>query len=418
MSDPFEGGQLVWAKFTSYPWWPAFLTGKRENESEKREVIFFGTFDRSFIAEKFLRLFDDQPDFTKKDAKNRALQQAILAAQSVRAGNSTIDCEIEKLAAADPPTRPPVPKPPRKSPPKQPPSQSEDSIIEPESLSHKSEALPSFEASQPRMAKSKSLNIPKRRTSKPPGLPASHAPADQRLKTVVDKIALLDETLPEQLEELARIIAGLSDPVSLRAFIRSEAGKILTKLRATLLTYPPSEALSLAFPAVQAAITAAQKAVLVEFFSRGEPGESHEALAAELAQGILDTQLKCLCSPGSKERPNPQIGVPRPHRASTVESEGVRVERQVQLRVQSKLVRVIIRAVARPVSKNDCEEAARRIQNSLRTKARSLQEYKRIFLGLMNGRRKEIGELVDRLATIPREHWDLAIEEMIEKDAE
>lgn len=56
---------LVWAKYSRYPWWPAFLTG---NDTKGfREVKFFGTFDYSLVPENAVRDYADPPKFDKKD---------------------------------------------------------------------------------------------------------------------------------------------------------------------------------------------------------------------------------------------------------------------------------------------------------------------------------------------------------------
>lgn len=92
-----DANLMVWAKYSRYPWWPAFLTGNDSNGC--REVKFFGSFDYSFVPESAVRPFSDPPKFDKKDQKNRSLQQAILSAQSVVDGKSTILQEIDKVQA-------------------------------------------------------------------------------------------------------------------------------------------------------------------------------------------------------------------------------------------------------------------------------------------------------------------------------
>ena len=96
MANTFDQTKMVWAKFSRFPWWPAFLTGNR-TESEF-EVQFFGTFDIALLRNELIRPFHDTPVFDKKDQINKKLQASIVSAHNVLRGRSSIEEEIERLA--------------------------------------------------------------------------------------------------------------------------------------------------------------------------------------------------------------------------------------------------------------------------------------------------------------------------------
>lgn len=100
MANTFDQSKMVWAKFSRFPWWPAFLTGNR-TESEF-EVQFFGTFDIALLRNELIRPFHDTPAFDKKDQINKKLQASIVSAHNVLKGRSCIEEEIERLATRQP----------------------------------------------------------------------------------------------------------------------------------------------------------------------------------------------------------------------------------------------------------------------------------------------------------------------------
>jgi hypothetical protein len=45
MSEKFRPGNIVWAKISGYPWWPARVSHRIKKEGEEEEqfhVVFFG----------------------------------------------------------------------------------------------------------------------------------------------------------------------------------------------------------------------------------------------------------------------------------------------------------------------------------------------------------------------------------------
>lgn len=53
----FQINEVVWAKLSGFPWWPAIIISRLENKSY--EVLYFGDFTRSFLAAQSIRRFDE-----------------------------------------------------------------------------------------------------------------------------------------------------------------------------------------------------------------------------------------------------------------------------------------------------------------------------------------------------------------------
>ena len=54
--DEFNLNEVVWAKLSGYPWWPAIILSNPD--VSKYEVLYFGDFTRSFLHQDFIRKFN------------------------------------------------------------------------------------------------------------------------------------------------------------------------------------------------------------------------------------------------------------------------------------------------------------------------------------------------------------------------
>lgn len=87
---------LVWARYSRYPWWPAFCTGG--DAPGFVNVRFFGKFEFSTLTSDRVRPFSDWPEFDKKDLKNKSLQRSISSARRVSQGHCTLEEEMKGSA--------------------------------------------------------------------------------------------------------------------------------------------------------------------------------------------------------------------------------------------------------------------------------------------------------------------------------
>ncbi len=91
MENKFSLNQIVWAKLSGYPWWPASIKSRKGN---KFEVYFFDEFGRSYLNSNKIREFEDKNCYAKNPG--RKLKTSIQAAERVLNNDSTIELEILK----------------------------------------------------------------------------------------------------------------------------------------------------------------------------------------------------------------------------------------------------------------------------------------------------------------------------------
>ena len=93
MENKFEINTLVWAKLNGYPWWPAII--KTKINEEKCEVEYFGDFSRSYLSVTKLKPFLETS--SAPDRKPTKLYSAYETALKVLKKETTIECEKQKL---------------------------------------------------------------------------------------------------------------------------------------------------------------------------------------------------------------------------------------------------------------------------------------------------------------------------------
>lgn len=93
MKASFHLNQIVWAKLSGYPWWPAYI--KQILTSGIFEVEYFGEFNRNFLDLSHIQTFDyfPQPFFRKNNRLKKSFEQA----NRVLSGKSTISSELKSL---------------------------------------------------------------------------------------------------------------------------------------------------------------------------------------------------------------------------------------------------------------------------------------------------------------------------------
>jgi hypothetical protein len=89
MSRSFEKDEIVWAKISGYPFWPAYVQAILG--SNTYEVVFFGDFSRAHLQENKLKRFEEHSE--RSDKKNKRLQNALRMAQRVVQGKTSILAE-------------------------------------------------------------------------------------------------------------------------------------------------------------------------------------------------------------------------------------------------------------------------------------------------------------------------------------
>lgn len=81
--ENFNVGEIIWAKIRGYPWWPAIITGTKDDSKEKiYRVSFIG--DKTFanLPKKFLRKFEKE--FKNHcNTKQKKLSESIKEAQKM-----------------------------------------------------------------------------------------------------------------------------------------------------------------------------------------------------------------------------------------------------------------------------------------------------------------------------------------------
>ena len=93
MKASFHLNQIVWAKLSGYPWWPAYI--KQILTSGIFEVEYFGQFNRNFLDPSHIQTFDyfPQPFFKNNNRLKKSFEQA----NRVLRGKSTILSELRSL---------------------------------------------------------------------------------------------------------------------------------------------------------------------------------------------------------------------------------------------------------------------------------------------------------------------------------
>lgn len=89
MSKSFEKDEIVWAKISGYPFWPAYIQSILG--SNQYEVVFFGDFSRAHLQDSKIKRFTEHSE--RSDKKNKRLQNALRMAQRVHQGKSSILAE-------------------------------------------------------------------------------------------------------------------------------------------------------------------------------------------------------------------------------------------------------------------------------------------------------------------------------------
>jgi len=89
MSKTFDKDEIVWAKISGYPFWPAYIQGILG--SNHYEVVFFGDFSRAHLQDSKIKRFSEHNE--RSDKKNKRLQTALRMAQRVHQGKSSIEVE-------------------------------------------------------------------------------------------------------------------------------------------------------------------------------------------------------------------------------------------------------------------------------------------------------------------------------------
>lgn len=84
--------QIVWAKLSGFPWWPAYI--KRMVSKELYEIEYFGEFERNFFDPSRIRPFEEFSSRVNK--KNPKLMESFKQALRVMENQSTIEKEREE----------------------------------------------------------------------------------------------------------------------------------------------------------------------------------------------------------------------------------------------------------------------------------------------------------------------------------
>ena len=379
---------LVWAKFTDYPWWPAFLTGVKG--AGKREVIFFGIFDRSFVPEKNIRAFENQPAFAKKDAKNAALKASIASARAVSRGESSLEAEYLKIAGVEVETTTlgtlsieqktsNLPKACPKTPLK---VRKESKCIT--SLS----TFQEFPQSPPDIPSPRFCSKSEREKSKDlpfetqPQTTTAEFAAASKLRRLVDELLLFNLAFEQNFTEFSQLARRLLAERSTDELFFSGVGQLISGLGRSLEANQHIEAVARRLPEFHQLLQTARTEILNRFF-----GES------------------------SKTPINP-IGQAKAESAPTVKPCCLRVDQMIQNRVEKKLAKVLKQGCGKLASKNDCQSLAKLTQFAIQKTAKNLLEYKGKVVTLVVKRREEFvraasemlakGEISDR--------WHLALE--------
>ena len=59
MEDDFDLDEVVWAKVSGFPWWPAFISSK--SDKNQFEVVFLSDLTRSYLKKDKIRHFNEAP---------------------------------------------------------------------------------------------------------------------------------------------------------------------------------------------------------------------------------------------------------------------------------------------------------------------------------------------------------------------
>ena len=81
--ENFNVGEIIWAKIRGYPWWPATITGTKDDSREKiYRVSFIG--DKTFanLPKKFLAKFEKEYK-TYSNTKQKKLVESIKEAKKL-----------------------------------------------------------------------------------------------------------------------------------------------------------------------------------------------------------------------------------------------------------------------------------------------------------------------------------------------
>lgn len=102
MEIEYTNGEIVWAKLTGFPWWPAYIL---ETPSPcLHKIIFFGDYSQAEVEASKLRRWADAPKHSPSDSRRKKLRLAMAeATETVLSPDSLLALPASVLPPCPPP---------------------------------------------------------------------------------------------------------------------------------------------------------------------------------------------------------------------------------------------------------------------------------------------------------------------------
>lgn len=368
---------LIWAKFSRYPWWPAFLTGNKEEDAV--EVKFFGTFEYSLVKPNCVRPFKQAPNFDQKDLRNKGLQFAIRSAYSVCDGRSTIAEEMEKVARGEYG------------------SPSERASCRLTKLSEESHAT---EDSMMELLVSKPISLDdlSRSNTAELGFASVGSPDDfkpepfealyKQLRFFFDKLTEYDMHFPHNFEIFCSFLRACLEENYTKQLAASDLGRMLVQLKLQVQNSScPKEQRREFMYEINGLMASMKRKIVTHFFSKSlnEGDAECDKLSADVAEKIMDLAFSSK-EEGKPPHPYSAAKQTSSHRSSKKSAEELEIDNlkekfklslDIRNRILKKFSKILLQNSNQKLTKKDCERLAKGIHEEIYNQSNSLVEYKR-----------------------------------------
>lgn len=404
---------LVWAKYSRYPWWPAFLTGK--DSDGQRQVCFFGKFDYSMVPEKSVKPFEESPRFDKKDQKNKTLQSAISTAKKIKDGDSTIEVEMQRIKSTNSTNNSQLIS--HKSRKVYKPTESvysEDSKMDEDF--EESKAAQSVESSSEKklqtsllkVQKTKSENLLMNRLKQMEQIAESFDSSLAKLQSLAESIHPENANLPREIDDFCELFNKLLEKDSMEKLVHSNAGKLLTKVKGKFEGIAISEEVSQAGAALAKLLTKVKKEILMYFFTKESNQKEEDLLVTRsLVQSLVDSKSECKCQSTADTKrnliaqPTTSVQPERIRRANSEQNEfeGPKIDVNTRIKVFRKVRKILGQSCGKKLSRSQCDELTDKLVGAIRKNSSNVIQYKQMIIYFVK-RKNEIEELFANLSNV------------------
>ena len=368
---------LVWAKFSRYPWWPAFLTGVKAEDMF--EVKFFGTFEYSMLKENCIKAFTATPNFDQKDVRNKGLQAAIESACSVRDGRSTIAEEMEKALRGEQAATPSPKKCKRVK-------LSEECTATESSLSDLLHANTSLIDELSNLNPSDLGNAQTGRDSIPKEEPFETL--YKKLKLFFDKLNDFGSEFPHNFEVFCSLLRACLEECYMKQVVSSDVGRLLMQLKQGIqASNCPKVQRRVCLYEINSLATSMKRKILNYFFAKNlEETDLGNSSCLDVTDKIMEIAFYSKSENKASSLHQRTSKHTSSHRNANKQLEDSEIEDlkekfklsiDIRNRILKKFSKIILQNSNQKISKIDSERLARSAHEEIYKQSLSLMEYKR-----------------------------------------